>query len=257
MPQTPPALPPNVSAPNSNNNFTPQQEQVVNVTPSEVNPNLEQSQNSTSSGIGSANATSAPVISGQSYNSNTQYNSGYGENTRECMENVGCRDVPQLNFEAYYGRSDIKNSSSNGFYDSNAGAYADNKGILLRFQVPLGNGFQGNLDKLAAEEVAKRAAEKYLLEQQLIAESLKTDREVIQSCVSLKNEINGKSVTIDETSASPVVQRINTLCKGLDVIIAQRESNNDELEALKLENKRMRELILRMQNTGTPVKVGN
>lgn len=254
MPQQPPALP--STLPLSNNLYTPRQEQVVNVTPNEHNSNLDQNQNqtSTSNGVGNANATSAPSINGSSYNSNTQINTGYGENTEECMFEVGCRDTINLSLEAYYGRADI-NSSSDGLWGN--GAYNKNLGVGLRLNVPLGNGFNGSLDKLAAEEVKKRTAETQVINQQLIAENLKIDREIIQSCVNLKNEIDGKKVVITPENASPVVQRIDNLCKGLNVLVEQKTTNNDELSVLKLENERMRAQLLRLQQTNIKQKVGN
>ena len=254
MPQVPPALPPNLNT--HSNNFTPQQEQVVNVTPNELTSNLDQTQNqnSTSNGVGNANATSAPVISGQSYNMNTQINSGYGENSQECMTNVGCRDTINLSLEAYYGRADI-NSSSNGFWDN--GAYNKNLGVGFRVQVPLGNGFNGNLDKLAQEEVKKRTAEADLLKLQQYSDGFKLDNEIIQACVNLKNTVGGKSVAINPEEASPVVQRMDALCKGLTVAVEKQEEQVKVIDSRDAEIARLKAQIDRLQRTGQPQRVGN
>lgn len=253
----PPQQPPTIIQPNpqSQNNFNPTQGQNVNITPSTTNTTSNQSQESTGTGTGVANAYSNPNIYGVSANSNTQVNNGYGENSEECMTNVGCKTVPAVDFIAYYGKSSINNKITNDFY---SGSNSDNSnyGGAIRLVVPLGNGFNGNLNKAAEAEVIKREAENYLLQQRLMAERIALDDIVIRNCVNLKNTVNGKSIVIDAENASPVIARVDELCRGLNIAIASapvKVVDNSLLE----ENRRLREKIEQLTRTGIPQKVGN
>jgi hypothetical protein len=259
-PQLPPPTvnPPIQQPPAQDLNFTPSQNQTQFVTPSETNTTSNQSQNSTGTGTGVSNVQANPSIYGVSSNSNTQVNSGYGENTKECMSNVGCRDVPSIDFTAYYGGNQINNNAQN----FSSGASNDSYGAAVRLVVPLGQGFKGNLDRLAEQEVTLRtqdaiakANEAKLLQQRLIADQIILDDQIIKSCVNIKNTIQGKSIELNSENGSPVIQRVNAMCQGLEVIIASAPpTNNRDLEK---ENAFLRQKIEQLLKQGIPQKIGN
>lgn len=257
MPTPPPYVPPtNTSVELGgpiNNTVNPYQVQYVTPNSSELN----QEQDQAAIGTGNASAYSAPQIIDSGTNAYTQVNTGYGENAEECMENVGCQTVPQIDFTAYYGRSDI-----NSKVDSLTNAYSDsnNFGVQARIQIPLGKGFSGNLDKLAKAEVDKRSAEVIAQQQQNIANTIKLDEYVLKTCINLKNSSGGRRAVINIEKASPVMARIDAMCRGIDiyqVASTQRQSSNDDIKALIEENRRLREKINQLMKTNIPQKVGN
>jgi hypothetical protein len=168
------------------------------------------------------------------------------------MTDVGCRTVPHIDFAAYYGNNKLENNVD-GL--TNAYGSSNSYGAAVRLVLPLGNGFGGNLDKAAEQEVAKRIAETKALQQQLIADSITLDEQIIKSCVNLKNTVDGKSISINRENASPVVARAHDLCKGLEVVIASApptESND-----LAAENAFLRQKIEQLLKQNVTQKVGN
>lgn len=256
---TPPTLPPNVPGSAADlilNGQGQQQEQVIKVTPNESNTfnNLDTNadSNSQGTGVGSANAISSPVINGTAATINSQVNSGYGEPTEECMENVGCQSTMSIDMVAYYGGSDIRNSVNNF---SNSNSDFNNYGFAVRFLVPLGNGFDGKLDELAIEEVKKRQAEQMLLQQEIVKRNIELDKEVFAHCVDVRNPHEGKQIIVSPTSnPNSVANRTLGMCQGIEVAVAQK---NDDIEDLIRENNRLRQKLVQLMNRGERQKIGN
>ena len=253
FPTVPPATqPPTNDIPAQENNFSPQQSQNQFVTPSETNTTSNQEQQATGTGTGVSNATASPNIYGASSLSNTVVNSGYGENSEECMENVGCRTVPAIDFIAYYGRNTVNNNVDNNYYSSSGN---NNAGVALRVVVPLGNGFNGNLNKVAEQETLKRIQEVKAQQQKLIADQIALDEQIVKSCVNLKNTVNGKTISINPENASPVIRRSYEICQGLDVIIASAPPT--DTRNLEAENAFLRQKIEQLMRQKVPQKIGN
>lgn len=255
MPTPPTPMPPTLPrAEDLIINNQPNQEQVQYVTPgvNETNNRLNQTSNSTSNSNGSASAVSAPNISGTSANINTQVNSGYGDHTEECMENVGCQSTMHLDMVAYYGGSDIRSNVDNW---SRSNSDFNNYGAAFRLVIPLGGGFDGQLDQLAIEEVKKRQAEQILLNQAILARNAELDRDTMQHCINLKNPTGGKRIVLVEGPDSGALANRNAaLCRGIEVAM---DNKNDDIAMLLDEVNRLQQKIAQLTNRGKPQTVGN
>ncbi len=251
-PQEPPAIVKSVDNSNTNKNkFKPTNTvtSTGNTSNSTQESNSKQKQNSEATAVN--NGFVSPNITGQSYssNSNTQVNTGYGENTQQCLENVGCESTPHLSFTGYYNRSTLdSNSLGISDFDSNHNNY----GFAARFIIPFGDGFGGNLNKIADEERIKRELENVQARQEIVAKNLATDIEALNTCVKLRNSSGGKVVYVDP-NGNELARRIHSMCDGIGINLAAAPTDDQ----IQMENQRLREKIDQLMRTGVIEKVGN